>query len=406
MIQVDQFMDIKSLHQEGHSIHAIVRMTGLSRNTVRKVLRGEHTLKLKVSERSSKLDTFKSYLKERFEQTQLSAVRLLEEIQGMGYDGSIATVRRYLQTLKPEKRRQEKLTVRFETPPGKQAQADWGYCGRHPTPEGSGLAVYVFVMVLSFSRQLFIRFTTSMRMPELIACHQAAFDYFNGWPDTILYDNMKQVKLSRRTWNEQFLDFAHHYGFIPKTHQAYRPRTKGKVERAVEYVKDNFLKGRCFDNLTDLNAQAQHWLDHTANSRIHGTTGMQPHELFKQEQLTPLSSIAPYRYLDPVNRTVNYEALVHFQGSRYSVPPEHAGKTVQVSAQGGQIIVHCGDMIIAEHRQALKPGQCMVDREHLAQLWKLTQQQTRVPDTHPDWQLTFNQPVQHMSLQQFEEVAQ
>lgn len=190
-------------------------------------------------------------------------------------------------------RRLKKLTVRFETPPGQQAQADGAYCGRFTTPDGKPLSIYAFVMVLSYSRQLFVRFTTSMRLPELIACHQEAFQFFRGWSQTILYDNMKQVKLGPGQWNDAFLDFARHYGFTPKTHRIRRPRTKGKVERMVDYVKDNFLAGRVFHGLDDLNTQVRRWLDDVANVRLHATTQARPVDLFAQEQLTSLTSVAP-----------------------------------------------------------------------------------------------------------------
>jgi transposase len=403
MIKVDQFMDVKLLNQQGHSIRDIARITGHSRNTIRKVLRGEHDLKFHAAARSSKLEPFHDYLRQRYGEHRLSAVRLLAEIEPMGYAGSLVTLRRWLRTLKGDLARQGKLTVRFETPPGQQAQADWMYCGKFPTPEGKSISVYAFVMVLSFSRMLFVRFTTSMRLRELIESHQEAFAFFGGWPKSILYDNMKQVKLSRFQWNEQFLDFANHYGFVPKTHRAYRPRTKGKVERAVDYVKDNFLAGRLFHGLDDLNAQARTWLAETANVRIHGTTNQRPVDLFPQETLTPLAAMPVYRFLDPVARSVSWESMVHFQGSRYSVPPEYAGKTVQVAAAGGQIVVRLGDAIIAEHRQAAQTGQSIVEKEHLAQLWKITQQQVRVPEGNR-WRIHFEQDVQQMPLAAFEEV--
>ena len=406
MIKVDQFMSIKQLQQQGHSIRSIAQITGHARNTVRKVLRGEHTLKMKTSSRTSILDPYKDYLRQRYEEAQLSAVRLIEEIRPMGYTGSVITVRRYLNTLKDHTTRQRKLTVRFETPPGRQAQADWSYCGKFATPTGLLIPIYVFLMVLSFSRMLFIRFTTSMRMKQLIDCHLQAFRFFGGWPQTILYDNMKQVRIGPGQWNETFLDFANHHGFVPKTHRPYRPRTKGKVERSADYVKDNFLAGRNFEGVDDLNAQGLHWLEHTANVRTHGTTGKRPIDLFEQDMpaLTPWDSMPVYHFIDPVQRTVNWESMVHFQGSRYSVPPEYAGQTVHVAASGGQIFVKTGDTVIAEHREALQPGQCIVEKDHLAELWKITRQQIQPPPDAQRWQVTFDQSVQQTPLTRFEEV--
>jgi transposase len=188
-------MDIRTLHREGHSIKEIARQTGHSRNTVRRVLREAGPRGFKKPERHSCLDTFKPYLKERFQSCGLSAVRLLPEIQAMGYSGSITTLRRYLHILRPEQERQKKLTVRFETPPGKQAQVDWGYCGRFVDAQGNLVPVYVFVMVLGFSRMLYVEFTSSMKLPALIRCHLSAFEFFGGWTHEILYDNMKQVRL-------------------------------------------------------------------------------------------------------------------------------------------------------------------------------------------------------------------
>jgi transposase len=164
---------------------------------------------------------------------------------------------------------------------------------------------------------LFVRFTSSMNLAALIDCHRQAFAYLGGWPRAILYDNMKQVRLGPGRWNEAFLDFARHYGFTPKTHRPYRPRTKGKVERMVDYVKDNFLLGRTFADLDDLNGRGRAWLEQTANVRVHATTQRRPVDLWPQEGLTPAGSVPEYRFLDPVRRTVSFEALVHFGGSRY-----------------------------------------------------------------------------------------
>jgi transposase len=116
VLKLEEWMDIRSLHKEGHSIKAIARMTGRSRNTIRRVLREAGFAGFYKSQRISCLDSYKPYLRDRYEECALSAVRLLPEIQAMGYTGSIATVRRYLHSHKPEQERLRKLTVRFETP--------------------------------------------------------------------------------------------------------------------------------------------------------------------------------------------------------------------------------------------------------------------------------------------------
>lgn len=396
-------MDIRMLRKEGHSIKAIARQTGRSRNTVRRVLRQAGPTSFNKPQRHSCLDSFQSYLRQRWEECGLSAVRLLAEIRAMGYTGSIATLRRYLQTLKPERERLRKLTVRYETPPGKQAQVDWAYAGRFPDPSGHIIPVYIFVMVLSFSRMLYVEFTSSMKLPTLTQCHLNAFQFFAGWTLEILYDNMKQVRLSPNEFNPSFLDFVNHYGIAAKTHRIRRPRTKGKVERMVDYVKDNFLNGRSFTDLADLNAQARHWLDYTANVRLHSTTERRPIDLWPQEKLTPLNSVPAYQLWEWVSRKAGFDGFVRFAKSRYSLPPEYAGQTVSIGQQGQKIIIRAQDMIVAEHLPATKAGSTVADPVHVAALWKLSLQKTKMPP--PRWQLTFDQQVVSTPLAAYQEVT-
>ena len=236
MLNQDQYMDFKRLHRQGHSIRAIARMSGHSRNTVRKVLAANSPSDFKTPKRASKLDPFKDYLKKRINECNLSGVRLLGEIRAMGYDGGYTILKTYLRTLRPPT--SARLTVRFETPPGEQAQCDWGHCGRYRDASGQLHGIHAFVWVLGFSRFMYICFTTRMHLKSLVRCHQQAFDYCGGWPHSILYDNVKQVRLDAKSWNPHFMDFAHHYGIVPKTH---RPRTKGKVERERRVVNSEAL---------------------------------------------------------------------------------------------------------------------------------------------------------------------
>lgn len=401
MIGREQLLDVLDLKRQGHSIRAIAGLTGLSRNTVRRVLRGQHDLKRKPAPRASVLDPFKDYLARRRAEHPLSAVRLMAEVAPMGYAGSVQTLRRYLAELDGRAATARKLTVRFETPPGHQAQADWAHAGGVPDSAGRDRPAYAFTVVLSYSRTLFVRFYRSMAVADLIDGHRQAFAYFGGWPRVILYDNMKQVRVGPGRLNEQFLDFARHYGFTPKTHRPYRPRTKGKVERAVDYLRDSFLVGRSFADLDDLNGRVRDWLDRVANARVHATTGERPCDLLAEEGLTPAGSVPDYQFADPVTRTVSAESLVHFRGSRYSVPPAYSGRPVEVAASGQVVRVRAGDVVIAEHREAAARGQCVVDKEHLAELWRVTNEQTARP---PAGGTAVGPDVMRADLGRYEEV--
>jgi len=228
MKKTEEWLDIHMFRKQGHSIRKIAKLTGNSRNTVRRILRQKAPGKYDAAARTSRLEPFKEYVKKRYQEYALSAVRILEEIKPMGYCGSIYPLRRYLQILAEPARAAAKMTVRFETAPGEQAQVDWAYCDRFPDAQGKMISIYVFVMVLCFSRMMFIKFTTSMRLPVLLACHLEAFNFFGGWTKGLLYDNMKQVRISQSEWNPQFLDFANYYGIVPKTCRIRRARQKGK----------------------------------------------------------------------------------------------------------------------------------------------------------------------------------
>jgi len=404
MLKLDDIMDIKILHKEGYSIKEIVRKTGRSRNTVRKVLRGGYNENKKRKQRETVLDPYKSILEETYYKEEVSGTRLYEKIKLMGYTGSIDQVYRYIRPLKKRIKAAEKATVRFETAPGKQAQVDWGHCGQFMDENGKKQNLYVFAIILSYSRDLYIEFTTSMKLKNLIECHKNAFNYFGGIPQTILYDNMKQVRVDADNWNTQFVDFAQYYGFELRRCRPYRARTKGKIERSIRYVKDNFLKGRVFASLDELNTASVNWLDTKANVRNHATTEQRPCDLLKEEleYLQPVNTIRPYIFTEKAGRKVTSEGYVNFNASRYSVPPENVGKQVYVEQNGQKIYIRSKDMIIAEHSVAEKEGMAISDREHVSAMWKLTVSQSKAPAK--DCHIQFNQNVQTCNLNVFDEV--
>lgn len=410
MLKLEAWMEIQQLAKQGYSQRQIAELSGHSRATISKMLKlnGSEAQQRHYKPRNSKLDPFKPYLKTRYEEYGLSGVRLLAEIQAMGYSGSVDVVQRFLKTLRPFKKAVEKATLRYETPPGEQAQADWAYCGRFLDPNGETIPIYAFVMVLSFSRMLYVEFTTSMKLPSLISCHQQAFAYFGGWTKAILYDNMSQVRQSPTEFNPLFVDFAQHYGFTIKTHRVRRPQTKGKVERMVNYLKDNFLNGRSFTDLADLNTQGRHWLEQTANVRIHATTNQRPVDLLAVEKgcLIPFASQSTYQLASREPRKVSSESFVHFQGSRYSVPPEHVGQTVLIELRQGEqrLIIRLGNLVIADHPQASKRGESITAKAHLEALWKLSLAQNIPPPPH--YQLTFTDKVAVRPLSHYEAVVQ
>lgn len=403
MLKWEEQMDIKFLVGQGHSIRQVAKLSGHARNTVRNVIRPHENQSQPESRgRKSKLTDFKEYLTARSLETGLSGVRLCAEIRAMGFTGSVSAVRRFLQTIE-KTGVSPKATVRFETPPGEQSQVDWAEIGYFLDEEGIKRKIYAFMMVLSYSRILFIEFVTDISTETLIACHQKAFAYFGGYTRRILYDNMKQVRLSQTEWNPLFQDFLGHYGIIANTHRPYRARTKGKVERAVLYLRDSFIKGREFENLADLRQQGFHWQEETANRRVHATTGEKPYELFKNEQLIPLANVTEYRLAAKVSRKVSAEGFVHYAGSRYSVAPQAVGKTVLIEQDEQILRVKSDDLIIAEHQVSARKNADVINPEHAAEMWRLSLGKTPVPNSRK-LQVMFNSEVAVTPLQRYEEV--
>lgn len=404
MLQTEQWMDVQLLFKQLGSIRAVTKQTGYSRNTVRRMLRSDAVPVFDKPARKTGVHDFKDYLAKRFTEHGLSAERLLVEIRAQGFDGSIHMVRRFLKKLRPMRGAASTATLRFETAPGLQAQCDWAYCGRHADRSGQSIGVYAFVMVLGFSRAMFVKFTTSMRLSTLIECHREAFAFFGGVPKQVLYDNMKQVRLESGELNPAFVDFAGHHGFAIKTCRVRRARTKGKVERMVDYVKDNFLLAREFAGMEDLNSAGMAWLDGVANVRVHATTKHRPVDLLKSEveHLTPIESVRPYTFIERYPRRVAKESMVSFKSSRYSVPPEYVGRdvTVELTGDNGNVIIRSGDVIVTEHPAAVRHGESITQKQHIDELWKLAVQRTPAP--LPNWRLTFDHAVAVAPLDRYQ----
>ena len=249
--------------------------------------------------RAHKLDPYKGIIDARLaEFPRLSVQRLFDEARAAGYAGSYSRVRDYVRTVRP--RDPAEPANRFETPPGRQGQVDFG---TFTLPWGRRHALLV---VLGHSRILWLRFYRRQTMAVLVDGLESAFARFGGVPRELLFDQMRAVVLSDdRTGggglllNAEFLRFAAHWGFMPRSCRPYRARTKGKVERPIRYLRESFFYGRAFTNDADLNEQAARWVDGTANVRRHGTTGERPVDRFERDERSALGPLAgrPYRRL-------------------------------------------------------------------------------------------------------------
>lgn len=347
---------------KGESIRGIAAAVGVSRNTVRKYLRspGVPTAK-KRRKRARLLDPFESYLRERLADGVENSVVLLREIKARGYQGGHSTLKEFLRPLR--RRRRVKATVRFETLPGEQAQVDFGRF-RYELADGGARHVWAFVMVLSWSRALYVEFVPKADTATFIRCHVHAFAHFAGIPERCLYDNTKTVVLGRGpdgrpVFNERFVDFALRLGFSPQLCRPYRAQTKGRVESGIKYVRNNFWPTAHFADLDDLNGQARAWVAGVADVRVHGTTQERPCDRLQQEH-AHLRALPGAERLQPFlreERRVGRDAYVRWQRSAYGVSWLWVGQTVQVQANEETVEIWAGDERLAVHPRALRPGQ-------------------------------------------------
>jgi hypothetical protein len=253
---------------------------------------------------------------------------------------------------------------RYETKPGVQAQVDWAECGKIEI-DGKIRKLYCFTMILGFSRMRFAEFTLQIDVFTLIQCHLKAFSYFGGYPQEILYDNMKQIVLDRKPvsseskWNSRFEDFCRHYGFIPRLCRPYRPQTKGKIESTVKFVKRDFFMGGNFASFSDINQQLQQWLLRV-NTSIQGTTHEIPCEKLKQENLNKLNEIKPYQVTKEESRKISSDSHLSYLGNKYSVPYKFAGRIARLQIRDNSFSVFVGNEQVCRHE--IIPGHGRVSR--------------------------------------------
>jgi len=368
MITIEERFMIKHLHKEGVPKTCIARELGLNRRTVDRAINGDenHGNKRKSQPRGSILDPYKDYIKQRLGKYDLTATRIQREITEQGYPGSYTILRQYVQQLKESK--PKPAFVRFETGPGEQAQMDWSDFGWVEF-DGQRQKLWCFAMILGYSRTLYIEFSHSQNLVSLGQAHINAFRYFGGVTDSILYDNMKTVVLSREGnrihWNPHFMDFASYYGFVPRLCLPGRKETKGKIERPFSYIRSSFFRGTEFSSLTDVNEKGWNWLDTVANTRIHGTTQAIPFDRLKRE-LENLNHLRDEDYVlehSEVRKSTK-DCYFSFDGNRYSVPYQYSCRDLTVRLRGEELRIFYGDKLIATHRLSYQRGQMVTDPRH------------------------------------------
>jgi transposase len=371
VIDYELFAKIRNYHeQKGLSATQIANKLGLDSRTVSKWLQEKRFRQRTPVVRPSKLDAFKGAIVRMLEAHPYSAAQILQKIREEGFEGGYTIVKDYVHKIRP-KRGSAFLKLAFA--PGECAQVDWGSFGTISVGESSRRLSF-FVMVLCYSRMMYLEFTVSQTMEHWLGCHRNAFDAFGSVPEKIMVDNLKSAVLRRivgqaPVFNPKYLDFANHFDFKIVPCGKGKGNEKGRVENGVGYVKKNLLAGLDLPRFEAMEGVARHWLDTIANVRIHGETRRKPVEMFKEERGS-LRSLPAHAYdIGTITQVrASRQFRVALDSNQYSVPAEFAGASLTLKAYPDRLCIYHGEKLIARHPRSYDRHKDIEDPDHPKEL--------------------------------------
>ena len=363
---------LRFYHAEKWTIGTIARQLHIHHSVVRRVLAQAGLPRVGPPPRPSKIDAYLPFIRQTLETfPTLTASRLYVMAYGRGYRGSPDHFRHLIACHRP--RPKAEAYLRLRSLPGEQAQVDWGHFG-HLEIGRARRTLMAFVIVLSYSRQIFLHFFLDARMENFLRGHVAAFEAWQGVPRVLLYDNLKSAVLERRgdaiRFHPTLLGFAGHYRYEPRPVAVARGNEKGRVERAIRYVRDAFFAARTFTDLDDLNAQADAWCNGlAADRRCPEDLKRSVREVFAEEApcLLPLPD-NPAPLLEHVAVSVGKTPYIRFDLNNYSVPHTHVRRVLTVLADPQEVRVVDGGAVLACHQRSYDRDAQIEKTDHVAAL--------------------------------------
>lgn len=373
MISRAQEAEILRLHHaEGWPVGTVARQLSVHHSVVRRVLTQAGVPITKIAQRPGIADAFLPFIRETLEQyPRLCASRLYTMVKARGYRGGPDHFRAVVARHRP--RQSTEAYLRLRTLPGEQAQVDWAHFGKLKLGKAER-HLMAFVMILSYSRQIFLRFYLNGAMHNFLRGHVAAFGHFNGVPRICLYDNLKSAVLERRGeaihFHPQLLELAAYYRYQPRPCAPARGNEKGRVERAIRFIRDRFFAARQFRDLDDLNVQAMQWIGGEAADRpCPEDRARSVRAVFLEEQ--PRLLALPFD-LFPTEERVALSSqktpYLRFDLNDYSFPHTHVGRTLELVASLATVRIFEGTALLAEHDRSFDKGQQIEDPRHIEAL--------------------------------------
>ncbi len=379
MINYATFCQIRSLRQDQKlTVSQIARQLQLHRQTVRYWLTHDYHPSCRPG-RASKLDPYKARIRAWLEAHDLSARQVFQRLQAEGLAAGYTIVSDYVRLVRPKP---VKAFLSLHFAPGECLQVDWGSWGTLAIGS-TRRRLSFFVAVLCYSRMLYIEFTLGQGQEHFLSCHENAFRFFQGVPQSVMVDNCKTAVLRHPVgqpaqFNPRYLDFAQHHGFTIRACGVRQAHQKGRVENAVKFTKENLLRGWDLPPWAALNPAGRQWLDTIANIRIHGQTHKTPLELFAQEKLQLKAfSALPYDVGTVHSLPVSSRFRVSFETNRYSVPAHLAGTTLLAKIYPDRLVLYHQNQCVAEHVRSYDRHR---DFEHPDHARPLLEQRLRARD--------------------------
>jgi transposase len=373
VIDYETFCKIRLCYRErGLNFTQISRELGVHPETVAKYARLDSYHPRRPARRKSKLDPFKPTIQRWLERYPYSATQIFQRLQAEdGYEGGFSILKDYVRRVRPV-RKPAFLTLAFA--PGECAQVDWG-CGGALQIGSTRRRLSFFVMVLCYSRMLYVEFTLGEALEHFLGCHQNALEFFGATPGAMVIDNLKTGVLShppgeKALFHPRYLEFAAHYGFEPRACNVRKANEKGRAENAVGYVKKNFLAGLELPNsLAALNTAVRDWMDQIANLRIHAEAKKRPNDLFAEEK-PHLKALPPLPADTSVVRTVRATSRcrVVLDTNRYSVPALYASARLTLKLFADRLCIYHADKLVATHPRSYERHRDFENPDHVKEL--------------------------------------
>ncbi len=371
MVDYETFCQLRDhLVRQQLSVAQTARALDLDVRTVAKWAQVEQFRPRVAVPRASKLDAFKGQIVRWLDTHPYSAQQIYQRLSEAGYDGGITIVKDYVHRIRP---RRQPAFLKLDFDKGECAQVDWGSYGTIQVGNTSRRLSF-FLMVLCYSRRMYLEFTVSQQMEFFLACHENAFAALGGVPRRLMVDNLKCAVLKRLVglapvFNPKYFAFSRHWGFEISPCNVASGWEKGRVENGVGFVKKNLLAGQEFIDFSAVQPAAQLWVDTVADVRIHGATHRRPVDLFEEER-THLQRLNPAGF--DLGRVCAVRATKQFRvpldSNTYSVPSRHVGQQLSLKAYADRVCIYAHDQLVAGHVRSMERHKDIEDPEHAQQL--------------------------------------